>query len=268
MTRRRQFRGLRRRTGWCRNPLRAVLGAPRTVQLAIGMFVVVALWAVVNWTYQALRKPTELLFPVSSALAKTPSETWQEYAPQFRRHATTVITPEFLAALAQIESGGNPLARTYWRWRPTWHPFELYRPASSALGMYQITDGTFDQTRRACQHESAVSDDESVGALRPCWFASLYARVVPHDAIALTSALLDRGVARTLKRQRIATATLQQKQDLAAVIHLCGAGAGEAYAQRHLRLLPGQRCGDHVVGAYLGRINEMKRQFARLAHAA
>lgn len=265
MTRRGPFRGLRRRTGRCRNLLQAVLAAPRTVRLAIGVFVVVALWAVVNWTYQALRKPTELLFPMSSALAKTPSETWQEYAPLFRRHATTVITPEFLAALAQIESGGNPLARTYWRWRPTWHPLELYRPASSALGMYQITDGTFAQTRRSCQYESAVSGDD---ALRPCWFASLYARVVPHDAIALTSALLDREVARTLKRQRIATATLQQKQDLAAVIHLCGAGAGQAYAQRHLRLLPGQRCGDHVVGAYLERINEMKRQFAQLARAA
>ena len=40
------------------------------------------------------------------------------------------------------------------------------------------------------------------------------------------------------------------------MIHLCGAGAGRAYAQRHLRLLPGQRCGDHDVGAYLGRIRD------------
>ena len=46
----------------------------------------------------------------------------------------------------------------------------------------------------------------------------------------MTSALLDRTVARTLGRNGIATASLQQRQDLAAVIHLCGSGAGNAYA--------------------------------------
>ena len=268
MKRRRRSQRFLSRASWRRNALRALRAAPRTLQFGVGMFVLVALWAGSNWAYQALRKPTELLFPVSGALAKTPSETWREYGPQFRKHATAVITPEFLAALAQIEGAGNPLARTYWRWHPTWHPFEVYRPASSALGMYQITDGTFAQARRECLHESPVPDDESGDESRSCWFDSLYVRVVPSHAIELTSTLLDRGVARALDRQRIAGATLGQKQDLAAVIHLCGAGAGRAYAQRHLRLLPGQRCGDHDVGAYLGRINEMKRHFARLARAA
>ena len=63
---------------------------------------------------------------------------------------TAVIAPEFLAALAQVESAGNPLAQTYWKWQLTWHPFGLYRPASSAVGMYQITDATFAQTKREC----------------------------------------------------------------------------------------------------------------------
>ena len=26
------------------------------------------------------------------------------------------MTPELLAALAQVEGSGNPVARTYWRW--------------------------------------------------------------------------------------------------------------------------------------------------------
>lgn len=266
MTRRR-VRGIRPRNGRRRTALRALLASPHAVRFAIGVVALVVFWAGANWVYQVLRKPTELLFPVSRALAKTPSQTWKEYAPLFRTHATAVITPDFLAALAQIEGAGNPLARTYWRWNPTWHPFELYRPASSALGMYQITDGTFAQTRRGCRYDSAVPDDESMGMPGTCWVDSLYSRVVPSHAIALTSAELDRGVARTLKRQRI-VATLQQKQDLAAVIHLCGAGVGEAYARRHLRLLPGQRCGDHDVRAYLGRVNAMKRLFARLANTA
>lgn len=266
MMRRNRRRRFRSRGNWRRNAFRALRAAPRALQLGVGMCVLVALWAAANGAYQALRKPTELLFPVSATLSKTPSETWREYGPQFRKHATAVITPELLAALAQIEGAGNPLARTYWRWHPTWHPFEVYRPASSALGMYQITDGTLAQARRECIQ--AVPGDEHMDESRSCWFDSLYSRIAPSHAIELTSTFLDRGVARALHRQRIATATLGQKQDLAALIHLCGAGAGQAYARRHFRLLPGQRCGDHDLGAYLARINEMKRQFARLARAA
>ena len=71
-----------------------------------------------------------------------------------------------------------------------------------------------------------------------CWFDGLYARVVPSHAVELTARLLDRGVAATLKRQRIASATLQHKQDLAAVIHLCGAGAGEILRQARLPIDP------------------------------
>ena len=57
------------------------------------------------------------------------------------------MTPELLAALAQVEGAGNPVARTYWRWRLSWNPLELYRPASSAVGMYQITDATFQEAK-------------------------------------------------------------------------------------------------------------------------
>lgn len=90
--------------------------------------------------------------------------------------------------------------------------------------MYQITDATFAQTKRECLYEPAVHEDNSMRAPGSCWFDSLYALVVPCHAVELTATLLDRGVAATLKRQRIATATLQHKQDLAAVIHLCDAG--------------------------------------------
>src|SRR5260370_40551565 len=81
----------------------------------------------------------------------------------------------------------------------------------------------------------------------------------------MTSALLDRDVARTLERGRIVTATVRQKQDLAAVIHLCGTGPGDDFARRGFRLAAGQRCGDHDVAGYLARVNGMNRQFARPA---
>jgi hypothetical protein len=250
---------------WGRRVLLVLLAAPLAVRLLVAAIVLVALWSAVNWMYQVIRKPTELFFPVSGTLSKTPPETWRQYAPLFRHHATVVITPELLAALAQVEGAGNPVARTYWRWQLAWNPFEVYRPASSAVGMYQITDPTFREARRYCIHDHAVVEAGAWHDVKSCWFNGLYMRVVPSHAVELTSALLDRGVTSTMARQRIATATLQQKQDLAAVIHLCGAGPGDAFARRGFRLTLRQRCGDHDVQAYLARVNAMKRQFARFS---
>ena len=65
------------------------------------------------------------------------------------------MTPELLAALAQVEAAGNPVARTPWRVRAG-DPRELYRPASSAVGMYQITDGTFREARRYCIRDNVA----------------------------------------------------------------------------------------------------------------
>ena len=238
--------------------------APLAVRVLIGAVVIVAVWSAVNGVYQTIRKPTELFFPVSDALVKSPTETWRTYGPLFSKHSTSIITPEFLAALAQVEGGGNPVARTYWRWRLTQNPFELYQPASSAVGMYQITDATFHEAKRYCIHDHVVVEDGPWDDAGSCWFNSLYTRVVPSHAIELTAAMLDRDVASAIGRRRIA-ATLQQKQNLAAVIHLCGAGAGDAYAARGFRLTARQRCGDHDVRGYLAQVNAMKQQFARLA---
>ena len=164
-----------------------------------------------------------------------PAQTWRQYGPLFDEHSTAVITPELLAALAQVESSGNPVARTYWRWRFSWNPFELYGPASSAVGMFQITDGTFAEARRYCIQDHVVVEDGPWHDPHSCWFNALYTRVVPAHAVEMTAALLDRKVARILARNRIATASLQQRQNLAAIIHLCGDGAGNGYARRGFR---------------------------------
>ncbi len=242
-----------------------MLAAPLAIRLVVAAVAVVALWSAVNWTYQLIRKPSELFFPVSGALAKTPAETWRQYEPLFREHSTAIMTPELLAALAQVEGEGNPIARTYWRWHVTSNPFDLYRPASSAVGMYQITDATFREARRYCIHRHVVAEEGPWHDVRSCWFNALYIRVLPTHAVELTAAFLDRSVASTLQRSRIVTATARQKQDLAAVTHLCGAGAGDAYARRGFRLTASQRCGDHDVGRYLAQVNAMKRQFVALS---
>jgi transglycosylase-like protein with SLT domain len=258
---------VRRLSRSLRRLLQAMVGAPLAVQALVSVVVILAAWLAFNWVYQAVRKPTEVFFPVSSMLTKSPPETWRRYGPLFSKHSTAVITPELLAALAQVEGGGNPLARTYWRWSLAPNPFDMYQPASSAVGMYQITDATFRQAKRFCIRNHMVVEDGPWHDMRSCWFNRLYTRVVPSHAVELTAAVLDRGVTNVLGRQRIATAALQQKQDLAAVIHLCGAWAGDAYAKRGFRSTARQQCGDHDVKGYLSKINAMKRQFARLAAA-
>ena len=241
--------------------------APVAVQILIGTVMLVIVWAAVNWIVQVVRKPAEVFVAVSGSLAKAPSETWRQYGPLFDEHSTAVITPALLAALAQVESSGNPVARTYWRWRFSWNPFELYAPASSAVGMFQITDGTFAEARRYCIQDHVVVEDGR-GAGRPsCRFNALYTRVVPAHAVEMTAALLDRTVARILARHRLTTASLAQRQNLAAIIHLCGDGAGGGYARRGFRFTRGQRCGDHDPRRYLAQVHALKRQFTRLGAA-
>ena len=177
---------------------RAFRSAPPWAQLTVGFVVLAAAALLLNGLYQVVRKPSELFFPVSGTLYKSPKETWDSYALIFKRHSTATITPEFLAALAQIEGSGNPIVRTYWRFSLWSQPFEIYRPASSAVGMYQITDGTFAEARRYCIHDHVVVQDGPWNDPHSCWFNSLYARTVPSHAVELTSAYLDRHVARAL----------------------------------------------------------------------
>src|SRR5690606_27031307 len=272
---RRQAARWQRWLAGARRGLRAVEALPRPAQALVALAAAIGLAFSANWIYQVIRKPAELFFPLSGVLSKTPQETWRQYGPIFRQHAAAIIRPEFLAALAQVDGSGNPVAQTYWRWRLTASPTDIYRPASSAVGMYQITDGTVQEARRLCIHTHQVVEDGPWNDWRSCWFNALYMRVIPSHAAEMTAAYLDRRVMEILPRLRVSSATARQKQDLAAVVHLCGAGAGLTYARRNFaaRRNHGQnvdagaleRCGDHDVGRYLARVNAMTQVFARYA---
>ncbi len=245
--------------------MRHLRAAPRAVRIVAVTAAFLAVFSAINLAYQVMRKPTEMFFPVSGVLNKTPAETWQQYGPLFQKYSSKTVTPELLAALAQVEGAGNPVAHTYWRWRLTWHPFAIYRPASSAVGMYQMTDAAFAEAQHYCIHEHAVVAERGDEAGRSCWLNGLYTRVIPSHAIELTAVYLDRHVTAILDGRPNAKVTAQQRQDLAAVIHLCGAGPAKAFARRGFRPAPGERCGDHDVAGYLARVNAMKRQFLGLS---
>jgi Transglycosylase SLT domain len=218
-----------------------------------------------NLIYQVVRKPGELFAPISGSLAKSPAATWKSYGALFREHSTSIISPEFLAALAQVESDGNPVARTYWRWRWSWNPFEIYRPASSALGMFQITDGTFAEARKYCIRDHRVVTDGPWHDPNSCWLNNLYIRTWPSHAVEMTAAYLHQRMVEVLAARRAAKVSLTQKQKLAAVIHLCGPKRGATFAARGFRTAPGELCGTHGLQRYLDQIDLMKKRFAHFS---
>lgn len=241
--------------------------AKRHRKVAIAWWCALALVAffALNLIYQVIRKPGELFAPISGSLSKNPASTWESYGALFEEYSTSIISPELLAALAQVESDGNPVARTYWRWQWSWKPFEIYRPASSALGMFQITDGTFAVARKYCIRDHTVLTEGPWDDPHSCWFNASYTRTLPSHAVEMTAAYLHRSVIEALAARPKIKVSLAQKQNLAAVIHLCGLQRGESFAAHRFRAAPGELCGTHSLRRYLAQVDAMKKRFARLA---
>lgn len=256
----RKQRPRRRKPVPWRKRLRQLRHIPPQIRLIAALTLAAGLFLLANLVYHIIHKPTEMLYPVSGLMKKSPEESWREYGAMFRDYSTANISPELLAALAQVEGTGDPIAHTYWRFHLTWPPFEMYKPASSAVGMYQMTDGTFADAQRYCIRDH-VAIERSPGA---CWSEDLYNRLLPSHAIELTSAHLDRSVAAILGQTK---ATAQQKQDLAALTHLCGAGVARDFARHGFRLPAGEMCGDHSAQSYVTRVDAMVSEFKRLSAA-
>jgi hypothetical protein len=249
-----RMRRWRRGLQWTKQKL---IGLPLAVRITGVLAIVLVTLILSNIVYHVLHKPTELFFFVGNRLSKTPTETWRAYGPLFRTYATRSITPELLAALAQVESSGNPVDRTYWRWQFSFNPFAIYRPASSAVGLFQMTDPAYAEIKRFCIRANTVTDTG-------CGFGP-YLRVIPSHATELASIYLDRNVAAVLARAGDVKPTPQQTQDVATIVHLCGSGPATAFARRRFQMMAGERCGDHSVASYLSRVNALKRSFLQMA---
>jgi hypothetical protein len=268
MARRRRGATLRPRPKAGTRPTRARAAratAPAAARLLLYALVGLCVLVAADFLYQVIRKPTELFFPVSGVLYKTPAESWRAYGHLFRRYSTPLIDAQLLAALAQVEASGNPLVRTYWRWSWSARLIDMYRPASSAVGMYQITDPTFAEAGDYCIHDHQLVHTGAWDDWHSCWFNRLYLRVLPGDAVQLTAAYLDLKVAGILSNIGRHPPNPVQIRHLAALVHLCGAGAAASYARRGFQFTPGQRCGDHDPREYLARVDAARALFVQLA---
>ena len=247
---------------------RGVLGAPLALRLAgLGLLALAGL-AALNVVYQVAHKPAELLGLVFRPAPLTPAETWARFGSEFRTHSTDLVRPELLAALAHAESQGDPLARTAWQWRWTWNPFAFYAPASSAVGLFQMTDAAFAEGRQLCVHDHRVAHAGAWYDLHACWFPALYLRTVPAHAIEMTAARLHEHLVEILGADRAARTGLRSRERLAAVIHLCGPARGAAFARRGFRVAPAEACGAHDLAAYLARVERNTLSFEHLARGA
>ena len=199
------------------------------------------------------------LFP-GGALDKEPIETWRRYEPFFHTHSTNAITPELLAALRRSkhrQSGGA-------------HLLALAAHLESLRGVRARLErcGHVSDDRRSLRRSGTLLyPRERCRRYRVRVHWPLYPRGSSH-AIDLAAVYLDHNVAAVLARAPDAAASPQQKQDLAAFIHLCGAGPASAFVHRGFQMMAGERCGDHLVAAYLAKVNAMKRQFLRLAECS
>lgn len=221
----------------------------------------VAVLAGVNWIYQVVHNPVILLSPFIGNDYKSSGSTWKAYRHLFQRHSTAIMTAEFLGALAQAESAGNPLITPKWRWRLTTDVFRIYAPASTSAGLYQYTKPTFQDAKRFCIHNHKVALRGPLFDLNSCWFNAIYSRLWPSHAVEMTSARLHYYVTQTLNRLGNTRATLEQKQKLAAIIHLCGVGKGRRFASSGFSFDMVSKCGTHSTRAYYNRIRKIQQSF-------
>jgi hypothetical protein len=227
------------------------------------VLILVVVLVALNFAIQVFRKPTELLGLVFSPAPLSAEQTWARYGPAAREKSTDLVRPELLAALIQLESAGDPLARTYWKWRWTTDPSRVYAPASSAVGLLQLTDGAFAEARHYCVRDHRVLRDDGP-LLDRCWWSGLYFRTVPRHAIELTAALLHVRVSEALGRERAAALPPARRDALAAAIHLCGPARAAAFAAAGYRARAGERCGDHDLAGYLERVRVLAARFERM----
>lgn len=217
-------------------------------------FIIIATVLAANFLVQVARKPTEALGFVFSQ-KKTMYDTWSSYKNEFLSSETDLIPAEFLAAVAQVESAGDPVAQPKWVLRFTTDILNIYSPASSAVGLMQITEGNYHEAKTLCIKQKKVSRD--------CWLNKVYARVLPSHSIEMASAYMHQTVTQLLGDKRAHQILRDNIYKLAAVIHLCGKQKAYEYVQSNFKLNSFSRCGSHSVSNYIRKVFAYKTQFAR-----
>lgn len=216
-----------------------------------------------NFSWQIYQKPTETLSLIFGQQVKSPQQTWNDYGSEFKENSTLLLSPTFLAALAQIESGGDPFASPpwQWNWQRTWK--DWFAPISSSVGLYQFTRGTYEQARSFCIQNNQVVRTGQWFEWNTCWFNAFYMRFSPSDSIEMAASFLTHSLTKLLpKEQQVSSASAEK---LAAIIHLCGEGVAQRFVNRLSAISTRHRCGTHSISTYLKKLQRTKKIFEGIA---
>jgi hypothetical protein len=213
----------------------------------------------VNFLWQIIRKPSEILAIVGLGAARSPHQLWRDYGQKFVSYQTELMPAPLLAAIAFAESSGNPLATPKWEWNWRGGLLDLYAPASTSVGMFQFTNSTFKEASQYCVVNGQVVADGPWYDFRSCWFNSLYTRLSASDSIQLTSAYLHKEIEhwQIINGRRDLAKSLITR--MAAVIHLCGPGK----ASKALSIQGAGNCGSHSVRGYVAKVEHFERIFRK-----
>ncbi len=217
-----------------------------------------------NFIFQVFRKPSELIGLLRSGLYRTTGETWDAYGDLCRKHSTSIITPYFLCAMAQVESSGNRFATPHWRWRWTTDISKIYAPASSAVGLMQYTDGAFEEAKKFCIDDHDVAFRGRFFDMDSCWFNSFYTRLSASDSIEMTSARLHYHIEDIVEEYRYSHTSTRNMQKIGAVIHLCGLSKAKKFVKNHFDFGAISPCGSHSPAVYYGRIEIIMNALERI----
>lgn len=217
-----------------------------------------------NFAVQLIRKPAEVVGLFAKGSYKTSYQTWEAYEVLFKKHSTHIMTPQYLCAMAQVESGGNPLITPKWKWRWTSNIMQLYAPASSSVGLLQYTDATFKEAKQFCIHDHKVALAGPLSDFDSCWFNFLYTRLSPSDSIEMTSARLHYHIEQIMNQYGYTELSIKEQQKLGAVIHLCGLNNAKKFAERNFNFNAIPKCGDHDPAVYYGRIEIIMNSLLRM----
>lgn len=223
----------------------------KTTNKWLNFIKVIVIIFLINLAYHTYQNPIHLLSFAAKPFYKTPLQTWQSYRETFERHGDERITPPLLAAIAYVESSGNPLAAPPWKWSISTDVAEIFAPASSAFGLMQITKGTFQTMRQIAKEEG-----------KP---VPIMTRLRVEDSVQLSAIHLRRKVQELIGERGWAKLDRRRSTQLASVIHLCGPEIGRKLVKFGYKTERLPRCGSHWPEVYTNRVWDLRQQFEKLS---
>jgi hypothetical protein len=238
----------------------------RLIQFISALIILLTLLFGINFIFQIYKKPIELISIITQTRAKTLTQTWKDYGEFFTNSSTDIISPAFLAALAQKESSGNPLASPRWKLNFKRPIDRIYSPPTTAFGLMQMTNPNFYDSSRLCYKAKNKRNSKSFD---DCGRINMSTRIFPAHSIYLTARNLTYQVKKILKRRkRKKKATRDQIESLASITHLCGMGKGKRLLRSNFNVRKIGRCGSHSPINYVRDIKKLKKKFLLISKKA